>query len=46
MKFKKNVAAQEKLCEHAKYLAQYLNIDINPYDFEYMLEKYAEGDHT
>jgi hypothetical protein len=35
--------AEAKLCEHAKYLAEYLNIDVDPYDFEYMLEKYIEG---
>lgn len=32
-----------KLCEHAEHLASYLNTDIDPYDFQYMLEKYAEG---
>jgi len=37
------VRIEAKLCEHAEQLASYLNTDIDPYDFQYMLEKYVEG---
>jgi hypothetical protein len=42
VRYRRN-AAEAKLCEHAKFLAQYLNIDVDPYDFGYMLEEFVAG---
>jgi hypothetical protein len=36
-------AVEAKLCEHAKYLAQYLNIEFDPYDFDWGVEQWKRS---